>query len=71
MYEVWIKKTVYRRYLVSNETIEEVRIILNEGTQESVDLIEDAYDQNNLQQYDEESAIMPLDVDIQALGNEG
>ena len=64
MKEVWIKKTVYRRYLVLDSEIDEVKNILEYGSGNISELIEDVYDKNKDVEYDGERAVLPIEYSI-------
>jgi hypothetical protein len=74
MNEVWIKKTIFRRYLVEDSELEEVKSIIESNIPEVIDrideLIGDIYDKNDEIEYDEEKLFMPLEFSIRALANE-
>lgn len=63
MKALWIKKTVYRRYLIEENDIDEVKALLQ--TVEHIDLIEDVYDKSKNIEYDEETIIVPYDYEFQ------
>lgn len=64
MKEVWIKKTVYRRYLVLDSEIDEVKNILEYGSGNISELIEDVYDKNKDVEYDDERVVLPIEYSI-------
>jgi hypothetical protein len=64
MKEVWIRKTIWRRYLVKDEDVDEVKAILEGGDDVASDLIEDHYDVNKDVEYDNEKLIMPIEFSI-------
>ena len=66
MKEVWIKKTIYRRYLVDESDIDEVKTILesNRYNKDVSELIEDMYDINDELEYDNEETILPLEYSL-------
>ena len=70
MQELWIKKTVYRRYLILDEDIEEVKAVLKNGTAEDAEIIRDFYDRNKNFDYDEEKYVVPFEFEISAAANE-
>ena len=70
MQEVWIKKTIYRRYLVTNKDLKEVKAILEHDPERADELIRDIYDRNKNIEYDEEKLILPIDYSISAVANE-
>jgi len=65
MKELWVKKTIYRRYLIEDSDIEEVENILKNEPKKSCDLIEDIYDKNPHVEYDDESIYIETDYCIQ------
>jgi len=70
MQEVWIKKTIYRRYLVTNEELKEVKAILENAHEKADELIGDIYDKNKHIEYDGEKLILPIEYSIGASVNE-
>lgn len=70
MQELWIKKTIYRRYLIEDDEIENALMVISENTQDSVDLMVDIFDKNNEQEYDEEYAVLPIEYSTRAVENE-
>lgn len=60
MHELWVKKTIWRRYLIKDEEIEEAKeiIILDQDSFE----VEENYDQHNQMEYDEEEIFLPLEI---------
>lgn len=64
MKELWIKKTVYRRYLIQETDIEEVELILRGNPETADELIGDIYDKNKEVEYDQEEVILPIDYVI-------
>jgi len=65
MKEVWIRKTIWRRYLVKDEDANEVKAIVEGGDNVASDLIGDHYDVNENMEYDNEKLIMPIEFVIQ------
>ena len=70
MTELWIKKTIYRRYLIDDNEVNEVILTIKGDPERAEELIEDIYDKNEDIEYDEEKIILPIDYNISALGNE-
>jgi len=64
MKALWVKKTIYRRYLIEDNELEEVKSILSENNANCIDIIYDFYDKNNEIEYDEEETIFPIDYSI-------
>lgn len=68
MKELWVKKTVYRRYLIEDSDVEEAKILLEnfEAYKEeslefdSVEEIENSLDRNEETEYDDEKTFLPL-----------
>ena len=69
MKEVWIKKTVYRRYLVEDIDIEAVEATLKYESERAEELIGDIYDKNTEVEYDEEKIVLPIDYSVSAVAN--
>lgn len=72
MKELWVKKTVYRRYLIEDSDVEEAKILLEnfEAYKEeslefdSVEEIENSLDRNEEVEYDDEKTFSPLTYDF-------
>ena len=64
MKELWIKKTVYRRYLIEDSEIGEVEAIIKGDPERADELITDLYDRNQLEEYDQEEIILPIEYSI-------
>jgi hypothetical protein len=64
MKELWVKKTVYRRYLIEDDEIETAEYILKNEPQRAEELIGDIYDKNPDVEYDEERLYMDVDYSI-------
>ena len=62
--ELWVQKSIYRRYLIKKSEIEEVKVILNNNTSDSIDMIGDCYDMNKNIEYDDEETIIPIEYEI-------
>lgn len=69
MKEVWVKKTVYRRYLVEDIELEEVEAFLKYEPERADELIGDNYDKNADVEYDEEKMVLPVDYSISSVAN--
>ena len=69
MKEVWVKKTVYRRYLVEDIELEAVEATLKHEPERAEELIGDIYDKNTDVEYDEEKIVLPVDYSISAVAN--
>ena len=67
MKEVWVKKTVWRRYLVEDENIEAVTVILSTDNDRGDELVADLYDTNVECDYDQEEPIKPLSFEIKEI----
>lgn len=70
MQELWVKKTIYRRYLIEDSEIEEALEILNNEPERAEELIGDHYDTNDEVEYDEESIVLPVIYSHSAVANE-
>lgn len=70
MKELWVKKTVYRRYLIEDDEIEIVESILKNELLRAEELIEEIYDKNPDIEYDQEKLFVETDYSISALANE-
>lgn len=70
MFEVWVKKTIYRRYLVENSDIDTVKAILKENDKKAEELIGDIYDCNNSIEYDDEKIQIPVSFEIHEINKE-
>lgn len=64
MKEVWIKKTVYRRYLVDDHELKAVKLIIEHEPERAEELIGDIYDKNSEVEYDEEKIVLPIEHSI-------
>jgi len=68
MKELWIKKTVWRRYLIPADSIKEVKKIITyvKETEDNtgIEIIEDYYDENEKVEYDNEKTIIPIEFEI-------
>ena len=70
MKELWVKKTVYRRYLIEDNEIEIAESILKNEPLRAEELIGDIYDKNPDVEYDQEQLYIETDYSISALANE-
>jgi hypothetical protein len=66
MKELWVKKTIYRRYLVEDEDVSAVNDILLHDDN-GCDLVGDIYDKNDDVEYDNEEAVKPIHFEIKAI----
>ena len=64
MKELWIKKTVFKRLLIEDDDIEIVEVMLRENTKECVDLIDDIFNKNFSEEYDNEETITPIKYSV-------
>jgi hypothetical protein len=64
--EVWVKKTIWRRYLVGDENIKAVKQIL-QSNKNGDELVADCYDTNKSVEYDNEIAILPIEFEVKGL----
>ena len=65
MKELWVKKTIMRRYLIEDDMAEEVSDIIYGCAERAEELIGDFYDKNETIEYDNEEAVMPIQFQIQ------
>ncbi len=66
--EVWVKKTIWRRYMVDDNNVNDVTEILKHGGE--CDVIEDFYDFNPSIEYDNEQIIMPPQFEVKQITGE-
>lgn len=67
MKELWVKKTVYRRYLIEDDEIEIAESILKNEPLRAEELIGDIYDKNPDVEYDQEQLYIETDYSISAV----
>jgi hypothetical protein len=67
MNELWIKKTIYRRYLITNAELEEVIATIEHEADRAEELIQDIYDKNKEIEYDNEEIIIPIEYSIRKI----
>lgn len=65
MKELWIKKTIWRRYLIKDVDVAIVKAHLKDSRGANVEEIENTYDRNKKIEYDDEETILPVQYDIQ------
>ena len=68
MKELWVKKTIMRRYLIEDDMADEVSDIIWGNPERAEELIGDCYDKNETIEYDNEEAVMPIMFQIQDIG---
>ena len=66
MKEVWVKKTIWRRYLVHDVNVDVVAEILQKDANGD-EIVADAYDVNTKVEYDNEKVVLPVEVLIQGV----
>ena len=66
MHELWVKKTIYRRYLIEDENIQEAKDILN-GDENGDEIVADYLDVNEGIEYDQEKVILPISFTTRAI----
>ena len=66
MHELWVKKTIYRRYLIEDENIQEARDVLN-GDDNGDEIVADHLDVNEDIEYDQEEVILPISFTTRAI----
>jgi len=57
MKEVWVKIECWRRHLIEDDEVEEVKMIMENDSQKSYDELISIYDQNKRQEYDNEKLL--------------
>jgi hypothetical protein len=67
MKELWIKKTIYRRYLIKDEDMEEAEWVIKNQPDDADEIIGDMFDRNTELEYDEEKAITPIEYSIRVI----
>ena len=63
MKEVWVKKTIWRRYLIEDSNEIAVSQILK-GNINGDEIVADCYDSNERVEYDNEEVILPIEFEI-------
>jgi len=64
MKELWIKKTVVRRYLIEDDTIDEAKSVIESQPEIAEEFIENWLDRNARVEYDSEEMVLPIDYSI-------
>ena len=64
MKEVWVKKTIWRRYLINDGDEKEVELTLKYD-ENGDEIVADCLDINSLVEYDNEEVILPIEFKIQ------
>ena len=62
---VWVKKTIWRRYIVNKDDTQQVVHLLK--LEKNIEIIEDVYDINKDVEYDNEELFNPIEYEIQEL----
>ena len=67
--ELWVKKSVWRRYLIKEEDVKSVTELLDfayydEHSENPIEHIENCYDTNQEVEYDEEEHTSPIEFEI-------
>ena len=70
MTELWIKQTVYKRLLIEDSELKDVKNILSQNTSEAFDFIVDAFDKNDSEEYDNNEVVLPFNYSTCVLANE-
>ena len=68
MKEIWVKKTIQRRYLIADHDYDDVLNIVRNNADECIDEIEDLFDKSKEKEYDLESPVLPLEIVSRDLG---
>ena len=61
MQEVWVKIVCWKRHLVKDDEIEEVKMLMKNDDQNSYDVLVDIYDKNEEEEYDDEELALKKD----------
>lgn len=64
MKELWVKKTIWRRYLIDDENVRDTKAILNNKQMATMEIVENWYDKNKKVEYDNENTILPVEYEI-------
>ena len=67
MKELWVKKTIWRRYLIEDSNVNAVTEILNGEPERGDEIIADCYNANQIREYDDEAVVLPIDFKIQEI----
>jgi hypothetical protein len=67
MNEVWVKMTVWRRYLVMDEDIEAATTILKTDADQGNNIVAEIFDTNLCLEYDEEKPVKPVNFKVQKI----
>ena len=63
MNELWVKKTIWRRYLINDEDIEPAELTLKYDINGD-ELVADCFDVNEKVEYDDERVVKPVEYQI-------
>lgn len=63
MKELWVKKTVWRRYLIKDEDLKAATLALT-FEKNGCELVGDCYDINDVVEYDNEEVILPVEFEV-------
>lgn len=67
MKELWVKKTIWRRYLIEDSNVTAVTEILNGEPERGDEIVTDCYDANDYVEYDNEQVVMPVEFEIKEI----
>ncbi|MCK5611899.1 hypothetical protein KAR91_59060 [Candidatus Pacearchaeota archaeon] len=67
MHEVWVKKTIWRRYLVEDKDIVATTETLKHDDERGDEIVADCWDVNNEVEYDIEEVIRPIEFKARKL----
>jgi len=66
MKELWVKKTIWRRYLIEDKHVEAAEMTLSK-IENGDEVIADYFDVNKSVEYDNEKVIMPVQFEIKEI----
>ena len=64
MKELWVKKTIWRRYLIDDEDIYSATETLRSDDQNGDEIVADCWNKNDEVEYDNERVIMPVQFNV-------
>jgi len=65
--ELWVKKTIWRRYLIEDSDVIAAAEILNGEPERSDEIIIDLYNANESIEYDNEQVVIPVKFEIKEI----
>lgn len=67
MKEVWLKKTIWRRYLIEDENEYLINDLLKADPNRGEKILSDVYDNNKNIEYDDEKIFIPAEFEIKKI----